>query len=175
MAHRAPGRCRRGGVSPVQLSVTFPHDRAFGGWFTERRCTEGLRCGTVRIQSGAAHTTVPCRCRGRECRRRFSVRTVSLGTMVYNSQKIWLLNGKNMVVATAVIRRTLRFDTPEQELSERVSLHQAVEQPADLILAPHEFPLDRWQHIFVRNDPVQCLAGGSALLVHSLSLVGASP
>lgn len=67
----------------------------------------------------------------------------------------------------AIVRRTLQLGTPEQELSEHAILHQAFEQPANLIRAPHEFQLDRRQHVFVRNDLVQGLRNGSVLLLHS--------
>ncbi len=87
MTHRAPGRRHRGGIGPVRLSGMFPDDEAAGEWVTERHRPQRPHCGTVRVQPGATHTTMPCRCRGLECSRRFSVRTVSLGTIVYNSQK----------------------------------------------------------------------------------------
>ena len=38
----------------------------------------------------------------------------------------------------------LRVDPPEHELPERIALHQAVEEVADLFRLPYELPLDSW-------------------------------
>ncbi|MCY4461905.1 MAG: IS1595 family transposase [Albidovulum sp.] len=78
MAHKAPGKHYREGISLVKLFKMFPDDEAAEKWFTERRWSEGSHCphcGSVRVQSGAAHKTMPYRCRERGCRKRFSVRT----------------------------------------------------------------------------------------------------
>ncbi len=78
MAHKAPGKHHREGISLVKLFRMFPDDKAAEEWFTKQRWPEGPHCphcGTVRVQSGAAHRTMPYRCRERECRKRFSVRT----------------------------------------------------------------------------------------------------
>ncbi len=78
MAQKAPGKHYREGISLVKLFKMFPDDTAAEKWFTERRWPEGPHCphcGSVRVQSGAAHKTMPCRCREKECRKRFSVRT----------------------------------------------------------------------------------------------------
>ena len=73
MAHRAPGKHFRKGISLVNLFKMFPNDEAAEKWFVEQRWPEGphcLQCGSVRVQSGAAHKTMPYR-----CRKRFSVGT----------------------------------------------------------------------------------------------------
>ena len=55
----------------------FPDNAAAERWFTEKRWPNGPHCpscGSTNFQSGAAHKTMPYRCREKECRKRFSVR-----------------------------------------------------------------------------------------------------
>ena len=78
MAYKAPGKHFRKGISLVKLFKMFPDDETAEKWFTERRWKDGPHCphcGSTNVQSGAAHKTMPYRCRERECRKRFSVRT----------------------------------------------------------------------------------------------------
>ena len=56
----------------------FPDDAAAEAWFVKVRWPTGPACpycGSVNVLSGAKHKTMPYRCRERECRKRFSVRT----------------------------------------------------------------------------------------------------
>ncbi|MYF71781.1 MAG: IS1595 family transposase [Proteobacteria bacterium] len=56
----------------------FPDDAAAEAWFVERRWPDGPHCphcGSTEVLSGAKHATMPYRCRGKACRKRFSVRT----------------------------------------------------------------------------------------------------
>ena len=78
MAHKAPGKHHREGISLIKLSKMFPDDATAEKWFAKARWPEGTHCphcGSVNVQSGAAHKSMPYRCRERECRKRFSVRT----------------------------------------------------------------------------------------------------
>ena len=78
MAHKAPGKHHREGISLIKLSKMFPDDATAEKWFAKTRWPEGPHCphcGSVNVQSGAAHKSMPYRCRERECRKRFSVRT----------------------------------------------------------------------------------------------------
>ena len=76
MARSAPGKGYRAGITLAELFRMFPDDAAAEAWFAEQRwggepvCPY---CGTFNVQSGAAHKTMPYRCR--DCRKRFSVRT----------------------------------------------------------------------------------------------------
>lgn len=77
MAQKAPDKHFRKGMSLKELLRLFPNDDIAGKWFAEVRWPDGLRCpycGWNNIQSGAAHKTIPCRCRKGGCRKRFSVR-----------------------------------------------------------------------------------------------------
>ena len=80
MAHKAPGKHYREGISLIDLMEMFPDDASAEAWFTEIRWPEGPHCpycGSVDVLSGASHKTMPYRCREKECRKRFSVRTKS--------------------------------------------------------------------------------------------------
>jgi len=78
MAKTAPGRSNRKGISLIKLMKMFPNDAAAEKWFIKNRWPDSPHCpycGSVNVQSGAKHKTMPFRCRERECRKRFSVRT----------------------------------------------------------------------------------------------------
>ncbi len=78
MAQKAPGKSHRKGITLAELFRMFPDDAAAERWFAEQRWPEGPHCpycGSVNVQSGAKHKTMPYRCREKECAKRFSVRT----------------------------------------------------------------------------------------------------
>ncbi len=78
MAHKAPGMQFRQGISFMQIMEMFPDKATAEAWFTETRWPDGPHCpycGSVNVLSGASHKTMPYRCREKECRKRFSVRT----------------------------------------------------------------------------------------------------
>ena len=84
MAQQGPGRHHREGLSLVQITRMFPDDATAEAWFAQTRWPNGPvcpHCGSIRVQSGAAHRTMPYRCR--DCRRRFSVKT---DTVMANSK-----------------------------------------------------------------------------------------
>ncbi len=73
---KGPGKHYRKGLTLAALFERFPDNTTAEVWFAEQRwggepfCP---RCGDFNVQSGAAHKTMPYRCRA--CRKRFSVRT----------------------------------------------------------------------------------------------------
>ena len=78
MAHKAPGKSHRKGLTLADLFRMFPDDTTAERWFAEQRWPEGLHCpycGSTNVQSGAKHKSMPYRCREKECAKRFSVRT----------------------------------------------------------------------------------------------------
>lgn len=80
MAQSAPGKHYRKGISLIEITRMFPDDQAAERWFTEGRWPHGPHCphcGSVNVQSGAKHKTMPYRCREKECAQRFSVRTAT--------------------------------------------------------------------------------------------------
>lgn len=87
-----PGRSHRKGLSLIEITKMFPDDETAEAWFASNRWPEGPvcpHCGSERVQSGAAHATMPYRCR--DCRKRFSVRT---GTVMQKSKlgyQVWAI------------------------------------------------------------------------------------
>ena len=74
--HKAPGKHYRKGLSLKALFKLFPDDSTAEKWFVENRWPNGIACptcGSVNVQTGAKHKTMPYRCR--DCRKRFSART----------------------------------------------------------------------------------------------------
>ena len=92
MAKNAPGKHYRKGLTLAEFFRKFPDDATAEAWFAETRWPDGRhcpRCNSDRIQSKAAHKTMPYRCR--DCRKRFSTRT---GTVMESSKlgyQIWAL------------------------------------------------------------------------------------
>ena len=70
----------------------FPDDATAEAWFVKARWPDGVccpLCGSVNVQTGAKHKTMPYRCR--DCRVRFSART---GTALEASNKgfqVWVI------------------------------------------------------------------------------------
>lgn len=89
---KGPGQSFRKGLSLPELVRMFPDDATAEAWFTDTRWPNGLLCPycqSERVLSGAAHKTMPYRCR--DCRKRFSVRT---GTVMAASNlgfQVWVL------------------------------------------------------------------------------------
>ena len=78
MAHKAPGKAYRKGISLVDLFGMFPDDATAEAWFAGTRWPNGPacpHCGSIRVLSGAKHATMPYRCREKGCRKRFSLKT----------------------------------------------------------------------------------------------------
>ena len=84
MAHSAPGRHTREGISLIELMEMFPNETAAKEWFESRRWPHGLvcpRCSSTAVSAIASGKPMPWRCRS--CRRHFSVRT---GTVMEESK-----------------------------------------------------------------------------------------
>ena len=92
MAHNAPGKHYRKGLSLVEVMRMFPDDASAEQWFIEQRWPDGAHCphcGSLSVQSGTAHKTMSHRCR--DCRKWFSVKT---GTVMQSSKlglQVWAL------------------------------------------------------------------------------------
>ena len=94
MARNAPGKHYRKGITLTALFDKFPTDAAAEAWFAEQRWADGPvcpHCGHDDVQTGCAHKTMPYRCRGRDCRKRFSVK---VGTVMEASNvgyRLWAI------------------------------------------------------------------------------------
>ena len=91
---KAPGKAYRNGLSLKAILRRFPDDANAEAWFIEQRWPKGIccpYCGSLNVQVGCKHKTMPFRCRERVCARKFSVRT----NAVMESSKIgyqdWLV------------------------------------------------------------------------------------
>lgn len=94
MAHKAPGKHYRDGISLVEIFRKFPDDATAEAWFIEQFWPDGVccaHCGSTNVQTGAKHKTMPYRCREKECRKRFSTKT---GTVMQSSNlgyQVWAI------------------------------------------------------------------------------------
>ena len=92
--HRTAGKSNREGISMVELFRHFPNDAAAEAWFIKRRWPDGIacpHCGSLNVQTGAKHKTMPFRCREKECAKRFSAKT---GTVMEGSKlgfQVWMI------------------------------------------------------------------------------------
>ena len=80
---KAPGKANREGITLAEIFRMFPDDASAEATFAAERWSAGVACpdcGSMSVQAGAAHKTMPYRCR--DCRKRFSVKT---GTVMEGS------------------------------------------------------------------------------------------
>ena len=78
MAHKAPGKAHRKGISIKKLIKMFPDDNAARRWFASKIWPDGAYCpycGSLNVQAGIKHKTMTHRCRDCEGRPMFSLKT----------------------------------------------------------------------------------------------------
>ena len=78
MAHSAPGKAHRDGISLKKLIQMFPNDEAARCWLEKKVWPDGPycpRCGSLNVQSGIKHKTMTHRCRDCDGKPRFSLKT----------------------------------------------------------------------------------------------------
>ncbi len=78
MAHKAPGKSHRKGLSLVDITRMFPDNETSEQWFIKTRWPDGPRCphcDSDCVQYPIGHKTMTHRCKANGCRKRFSVRT----------------------------------------------------------------------------------------------------
>ena len=113
MAHNAPGKHYRKGLSLAQLTKMFPNDEAAEAWFIKTRWPNGVacpKCGSCDIQERKTRKPQPYHCR--DCRKYFSVKTDSL---MHNSPMgcqtwaiaIYLLNTNIKGISSMKLHREL--------------------------------------------------------------------
>ena len=79
MAHKAPGKHYRKGIGLIELFEKFPDNATAEQWFVKARWTNGICCAyceSENVKTNARHKTMPYRCN--TCKKRFSVKTISL-------------------------------------------------------------------------------------------------
>ncbi len=88
------GKAHRKGISLIEIMRKFPDDETAEAWFVGRRWPDGIacpHCGSLNVQTGAKHKTMPYRCREKECAKRFSAKT---GTVMEGSKlgfQVWMV------------------------------------------------------------------------------------
>ena len=78
MAHKAPGKSDREGISLVRLVKLYPDDEAARVWFESKIWPDGPycpRCGSFNVQAGIKHKTMTHRCRDCDGHPMFSLKT----------------------------------------------------------------------------------------------------
>ena len=94
MGKKTTGKAHRKGISLPELFKRWPSDEAAEAWFVARRWPDGVHCpncGSLNVQSGAKHKSMPYRCREKECGKRFSAKT---GTVMEGSKlgfQVWMI------------------------------------------------------------------------------------
>ena len=86
------GKHFRNSISLVELFRMFPDDSTAEAWFIKQYWPNGIACpdcGSLSVQTGAKHKSMPFRCR--DCKKRFSTRT---GTVMQSSKlgyQVWAI------------------------------------------------------------------------------------
>lgn len=84
MAHKAPGKAFRKGISLVEIIQMFPDEKTAEAWFIKTRWPVGVccpECGSLNVQVRKSRKPQPYRCR--DCRKDFSIKT---GTLMEGSK-----------------------------------------------------------------------------------------
>lgn len=92
MAHNAPGKHYRKGLSLVELTRKFPDNETAERWFVETRWPTGVacpKCGSFNIQERKTRKPQPYRCR--DCRKDFSVKTGTLMQASNLGLQVWAI------------------------------------------------------------------------------------
>ena len=94
MTKKAPGKAHREGISLKGIFKKLPDDATAEAWYVQQRWPDGIacpHCGSMNVQTGAKHKTMPYRCREKECAKRFSAKT---GTVMEGSKlglQTWMI------------------------------------------------------------------------------------
>ena len=90
MAHKAPGKAHRDGITLVQLADMFPDENSARQWFESRIWPDGRycpQCGSTRTHE-ASHKDMPYRCS--DCGAYFSVKTGTVMRKSHLSLRKWV-------------------------------------------------------------------------------------
>ena len=116
---KAPGKAYRKGITLIELMQQFPDDATAEAWFIKKRWPNGIacpNCGSMNIQTGAKHKTMPYRCREKECAKRFSAKT---GTVMEGSK----IGMQNWMIATYLLSTSLK-SVSSMKLSRDLGINQ---------------------------------------------------
>ena len=85
MAKSGPGKYYRTGITLLDAVKKFDTEEKAETWFVDQRWPDGIACpfcGTLNVATVASRKPQPFRCREKECRKSFSVKT---GTLLHSS------------------------------------------------------------------------------------------
>ena len=94
MNRRGPGKAHRSGITLMQLIQKFPDDATAESWFVDARWPEGIicpHCGSSNVNPNAKHPSMPYRCRERNCRKRFSIKTGTVMECSNLGYQVWAI------------------------------------------------------------------------------------
>ena len=94
MAHNSREKYNRKRLSLVEIFQMFPDEKTAENWFVEVRWPNGVYCpycGSINIQSGAKHKSMPYRCRDKTCGKRFSVKTKTAMESSKLGYQVWAI------------------------------------------------------------------------------------
>ena len=101
---KAPGKNHRKGITFKQLLRKFPTAAKAEEWIVKQRWARGVccpHCGSLNVQTGCQHKTMPFRCRERICAKRFSTKT---GTVMEGSK----IGYQDWIVAAFLVMTSLK-------------------------------------------------------------------
>ena len=101
---KAPGKAFRKGITLKQLMQMFPDNETAEQWFIKQRWPNGVccpKCGSLNVQTGAKHPTMPFRCREKECGKLFSTKT---GTVMEGSK----IGYQDWIIASFLVMTSLK-------------------------------------------------------------------
>ena len=101
---KGPGKAFRKGITLKQIIRMLPDNETAERWFIEQRWPNGVccpKCGSVNVQTGAKHPTMPFRCREKECAKLFSTKT---GTVMEGSK----IGYQDWVIASFLMMTSLK-------------------------------------------------------------------
>ena len=119
MGKKTTGKAHRKGIGMAELFRRWPTDEAAEAWFVARRWPDGIHCphcGSMNVQTGAKHKTMPYRCREKECAKRFSAKT---GTVMEGSK----LGFQTWMIATYLLSTNLK-SVSSMKLHRDLSINQ---------------------------------------------------
>ena len=91
---KGPGKHFRKGIPRAQFIGMFPDDATAEAWFILKRWPTGIccpTCGSLNVQTGCKHKTMPFRCREEVCCKKFSVKTGSIMEGSKLGYRNWIL------------------------------------------------------------------------------------
>ena len=116
---KAPGKNHRKVITVKQLLRKFPTDAKAEEWIVKQRWPRGVccpHCGSLNVQTGCQHKTMPFRCRERICAKRFSTKT---GTVMEGSK----IGYQDWIVAALLVMTSLK-SVPSMKLHRDLGITQ---------------------------------------------------